>query len=228
MKPHDKITILRNRHRVRELRDFRELVEVYYERASYDEDDLLMDWEGAQAARSEINQRLPRIIQIVLAAGFGGRDLNNNLPGPPAGGVEVLRSIFNARYTDGAHQEVLDTIDMARGVYEAGRFSALARTFNPFHYLFSALGAVAQLPGRALRSVFGPSRRSVRSRAQAEDLIETRFAEMREWQERQFNDATEQLTELAERLDFAERLLSERREEPRLRAPHNEGVSTPV
>ena len=36
MKPYDKLTIVRNRHRARDLRRFRELVEIYFERAEYE------------------------------------------------------------------------------------------------------------------------------------------------------------------------------------------------
>ena len=130
MKPHDQLTIVRNLHRARELRLFRDLVESYFERSERDVNDVPMDWEGAQAARSRINQMLARVIQIVGAAGLGGSvgTAATTDPGPALGRVEVLQRIFSARYGDGLDQEIMDVLDMALGVYEGGRFMALART----------------------------------------------------------------------------------------------------
>ena len=51
MKPYHKLTIVRNRHRVRDLRIFRKLVEAYFQRSEYDTDGILVDWEETQAAR---------------------------------------------------------------------------------------------------------------------------------------------------------------------------------
>ena len=245
MIPNDKLTIVRNRQRARDLRRFRELVETYFERAGYVADDLLADWEGAQSARSEINRMLPRVIQVVHAAGLDAATANVTDPGPTVRvDVEVLRNIFRARYADGADQEILDVIDMALGVYEATRFTALARTVNPFHYAMTALAFVAKLPRRVLVA-FGlmPQRsrvprirpedvtrlEAVASRfADAEELIEMRFAEMRDRQAQYFAENAGQLAELAERLDFTERVMAQQRPINRLKSPDENGVVKPV
>ena len=127
MKPYDKITIIRNRHRARDLRIFRDLVQTYFERSEHLTDDMLADWEGARAARSEINQMLPRVIQIVRAAGLETLAAYRSTPAADAAEVEILCNIFSPRYADGAEQEILDLIDMALGIYEASRFNALAQ-----------------------------------------------------------------------------------------------------
>ena len=54
MKPYNKLTIVRNRHRARDLRRFRELVETYFEQAAYVTDDLPVDWDGAGQEASTI------------------------------------------------------------------------------------------------------------------------------------------------------------------------------
>ncbi len=244
MIPYDKLTIVRNRHRARDLRRFRELVETYFQQAEYVADDLPVDWEGARAARSQINQMLPRVIQIVHAAGLDAPLANIAVPGPTVADPAILRNIFAVRFAVGADQEILDVIDMALGMYEASRFNALLRTANPFHYAISALAFVAGIPRRALMA-FGlwpqhpraPRIRpedvarleAVASRmADAEGLIEKRFAEMRERQARQFAENTHQLEELAERLDFAERVLAQQRPIPSLESPAENVVVTPV
>ena len=245
MKPHDQLTIIRNRHRARELRLFREAVETYFERSERDVNDMPMDWDGAQAARSRINQMLPRVIQIVRAAGLGGSAGTAAItdPGPALGRVEVLQRIFSARTGDGLDQEILDVIDMALGVYEGGRYLALARTINPLHYLATALAFIVRLPRRLLAALGvwpGPRRsrlgagdpadlESVVARlAEAEELIDTRLTAVQDRQALRHAEYSRQLAELAERLDFAERVLSLQPPLKRLEAPEASDINTPV
>jgi hypothetical protein len=245
MKPHDKLTIFRNRHRVQELTLFRELVESYFAQSERDPDDVPLDWAGAQAARSRINQMLPRILQIVRAAGLGPALATGTTtdPGFPLGRIEVLRRIFASRDDEGAEQEILDVLDMAVGVYQGDRYLALARTFNPLHYLGVALAFLGRGPRRVLAALgLGGQRPLARlgaedlarleaaaaRLAEAEDLIASRLAA---WQDRQAvrqADYARQLAELAERLDFAERVLARSRPADRLEAPQEPEVSTPV
>lgn len=245
MKPHDQLTIVRNRHRARELRLFRELVETYFERSERDVNDLPMDWEGAQAARSRINQMLQRMIQVVRAAGVGGSTAAaaTTDPGLTLGRVEVLQRIFSARYGDGLDQEILDVLDMALGVYEGDRFMALARTINPLHYAATALAFLARVPRRVLTALglwprsrasrLGPADlarlESVAARlAEAEELIDTRLAAVLDRQAVRQAEYSRELAELAERLDFAERVLARQGPTKRLEAPEMSDISTPV
>jgi len=243
MKPYDKLTIVRNRQRARDLRVFRELVEVYFARAAYATDGLPVDWAGAQAIRAQINRMLPRVIQVVHAAGVGASPIITD-PRLTVGDVEVLRDIFTARHAEEAGQEILDVIDMALGVYEDTRLLALARTVNPFHYAVTALAFVARLPGRAISALgLWPRRpRTPRLRtadlarleaaaarlANAEQVIETQFAELRSRLAQQLAGTNGQLTELAERLDFAERVLAQQPDLPRLKAPEQKDAATPA
>lgn len=245
MKPHDQLTIVRNRHRAKELRLFRELVETYFVRSERDVNDVPMDWEGAQAARSRINQMLPRVIEIVRAAGLGGSVGTAAItdPGVALGRVEVLLRIFSAREGDGLDQEIFDVLDMALGVYEGGRFLALARTINPLHYAATALTFLARMPRRILAAL-GLWRYPRTSRlgaadlarleaggaglVEAEELIETRLAAIQDRQAMRHAEYSRQLAELAERLDFAERVLSRQRPLERPAAPEESDIPTPV
>lgn len=245
MKPYDRLTIIRNRHRARELRLFRDLVETYFERSERDVNDVPMDYQGAQAARARINQMLPRVVQVVRAAGVGGdaAPATTTDPGPGLGRGEVLQRIFSARYGDGLDQEILDLLDMALGVYEGDRFMALARTINPLHYAATALAFVARIPRRILAAVGlwpyrNPSRLRAEERArlesglawlaEAEGLLDTRLADLQDRQALRQAEYSRQLAELAERLDFAERALAQQQPLKRLDAPHQSDISTPV
>jgi hypothetical protein len=245
LKPHDQLTIIRNRHRAKELRLFRELVETWFERSERDVNDVPLDWEGAQAARSRINQMLARIVQIVHAAGLGGSVVAavTTDPGARLGRVEVLQRIFSASAGDGVDQEIFDVLDMALGVYEGDRFLALARTINPLHYAVTALAFVARLPRRFLAALgLWPYPRASRLKAaelarlesggawlaDAEDLIDARLAAIQDRQAMRHAEFSRQLGELAERLDFAERVLARQLPPERPAAPQESDVPTPV
>jgi hypothetical protein len=245
LKPHDQLTIMRNLHRSRELRLFRDLVEIYFIRSERDANDVPMDWEGAQAARSRINQMLPRVIQMVRAAGLGGPvgSAATTDPGLSLGRIEVIQRIFSARYVDGLDQEILDVLDMALGVYEDGRLMAAVRTINPLHYAATALGFLARLPRRVLTAL-GVRRRLPASRlgaaelarledaaarlADTQELIDSRLAAAQDRQALRYAEFSRQLAELAERLDFAERVLAQQPPVKRLDAPEENKITTPV
>jgi len=245
MKPYNQLTILANRYRARELRMFRELVELYFDRSERDPDDLPIDYEGARQARARINRMLPRVVVIVRAAGIGGSlaaaDVVTGDHGVRLGRAEVLGRIFTA--TDaGIQQEILDVLDMALGVYDGQVIMALGRTVNPLHYVGWGLGLVARIPRRLLSSLgFGRGKRPsitaselARLEAVAEQLadvegvIESRFVALQDRQGARNAEAARQVAELAERLDFAERILARRPPQERLGVPDDQGISTPV
>jgi len=239
MKPHDRLTIIRNRYRARDLRIFRARVEAYFDQVVDDGQDLPVDWQGVRAARAQINRLLPRVVQIVQAADLGASTAPSTRT-PADRSLEILHNMFGAQYADGGHQEILDVLDMAIGVYDANQFAALARTLNPFYYLMSALAFLAGLPRRALVAIglMRPGLARDRSDKLAgpetalsrlvgmEQLIETRFAEMREWQSRVFGENAQQITDLAERMDFLERVLAQQRPAQQLN-PGEKKVVTP-
>lgn len=223
MIPYDKLTIVRNRHRARDLTRFRYVVELYFEKSEFVTDEQQIDWEGARAARARINRMLPRVIQIVNAAGFGSDYANQ---GTRHAGVDAIRNIFDARDPVRAEEEILDLLDMAIGVYQATRFNAWWRTVNPLHYTGVALGFVLGLPRKGLTAMgfLGTGLAStpllqaghvarleeVAARlADGQDSIETRLAEMGDRQERRLSENSDQLANLSERLEFAERMMGQ-------------------
>jgi hypothetical protein len=230
MKPCDRVTIIRNRVRARDLRLFRSRVQDYFEQLESETDNLPVDWDRVRDTRAAINRMLPRIVQVVQAADLGG---------PHAARHGLLHEIFSARFSQGAHQEILDVIDMAIGAYDSSWYAALVRTLNPFHYVLSALGYVAGLPRRALVAfgLLSPRAPAIRpgqagrlddavSRlAGMEELLESRFADLREWQSRRLSENADLLTELAERMDFLERVLAQQRPVPQLKPGAKKGVT---
>ncbi|MGE0441533.1 MAG: hypothetical protein AB7L66_14245 [Gemmatimonadales bacterium] len=243
MKPFHALTIAPNRYRARELRAFRELVELYFDRSQRDPDDVVYDYEGTRDARSRINRMLPRVLQVVRAAGIGGPVRAGGVtdPGIPLARIEVLERIFSGPYGAAVEQEIFDVVDMALGVYDGSRIMALGRTINPLHYLGMALGIVARGPRWFVSSLGfgGRSRQPVRSTdvarleaiagqlADAEELIESRFLALQDRQAARQAETARQLAELAERLDFAERVLA-RRPKGQLGPPEQAEISTPV
>lgn len=223
MKRHDQITYLRNRFRAREVREFRALVEDYFARLAPDPDGMALDWEGAQAIRAQIHRRLPRILQVVRAAGLEGRrDPLATDPGPALGNPDVLQRIFSTRFADGGEQEIYDVLDMALGVYEGDRLVALGRTVNPFFYAAMLLGWVGRAPRRLLRTIgigSRPSRQALAAEvarleavaarfADVDDAIDARLEALQGHQATRLAEQIRRMAELEERLDFAERILA--------------------
>jgi hypothetical protein len=242
MIPATQLTIIRNLHRSRELREFRKWVEVYFERSDRDPDDIIFDAEGARNARSQINRMLPRILGIVRAAGIGGTPLrdSNTDPGQIFGRMEVLHRIFTARPGDGLDQQVYDLLDMAIGVYDGDRPVALVRSINPLYYAGRILSWFGRGP-RRLFSALGLGRRQtlddarlarleeVAARlAETEDLIDQRFAALQDHQALQRAGQANQLAELAERIDFVERVIAAPKHKGYLDAPRDQDHTTPV
>jgi hypothetical protein len=242
MIPYDKLTIIRNRYRASELARFREVVELYFERTEYVTDEHHLDWEGVRAARAQINRMLPRVIQIVNAAGLSARNAGTSSRNR---GVDGIRNIFDARDAGRAETEILDLIDMAMGVYQANQFSALWRTVNPFHYAGVALGFVLGLPRQGLEALGVVGRGSatmpllqaehvtrledVANRlADGQDSIETRLAEIADRQERRLSENADQLADLAERLEFAERMMAQQKPAIPATTSEDEDAVTPV
>jgi len=242
MIPYNQLTIIRNRYRARELREFRKWVEVYFERSEPDGDDGVFDLEGARAARSHINRMLPRVLANVRAAGIEGpsaRDVNTD-PGRGLGRVDVLSRIFTARFGDGVDQEILDVLDMAIGVYDGDLGVAWIRTINPLYYSGRLLAFLMRGPKKFFSAIGlgrGPTIDEARvARLEAiaarlsetEDLIDNRFASLQDHQARNRADQGRQIAELAERLDFVERVLSAPKPARGIAAPRNEEHHTPV
>jgi hypothetical protein len=140
--------------------------------------------------------------------------------------VAILQDIFSPRYGPGAYDEILDVLDMTLGVYDAGFYSAVIRTVNPLHYLGTVLTFVAGLPRRALATLglvrprVEPATPEALRRVEAalarldgvEEVLDRRFAELREWQSRVSADGGQQVTDVAERVDFLERVLAQQRQ----------------
>ena len=241
MLPWNKLTIIRNRYRASQLREFRKWVEVYFEQSARDADDVVFDLEGARAARSHLNRMLPRVIGTVRAAGLGGApaSIAATDPGLALGGVDVLHRIFTVRDGDGVDQEIVDLLDMAIGVYDGDQAPALLRTFNPLHYAGRLLTFLGTGPRRFFAAL-GLRRQTVEEEriarlealaaryADAERRLEIRFETIQDHHARHRGDQARELAELAERVDFVERVLAgprpgraigSPREEPEVRTP---------
>jgi hypothetical protein len=184
---------------------------------------------------------LPRVTEIVEAAGLGANQVAQR-PGNVR--VDAIANIFDSRDPARAEEEVLDLIDTVIGVYQGTRYGAWRRTVNPLHYAGVAIGFVLGLPRRGLiaTGLIGERREpplleaghvtmleaAATRLAAGQDSIETRLAEMDDRQERRLAENAEQLTELAERLDFAERVMAQQRSTGPAEARGREKPVTPA
>lgn len=131
---------------------------------------------------------------------------------------------------------------MALGVCDADRMAALVRSVSPFYYAGEALTWLARLPRRVFKALGlggAPSRRAVAAevaRLEAiaarlgdiDQFVETRLASLEDHYIPRLADQGRQLAELAERLDFAERMLAQGSNAARLSPPRRGTHTTPV
>ncbi|MFN2317040.1 MAG: hypothetical protein ABR602_10180, partial [Gemmatimonadales bacterium] len=150
--------------------------------------------------------------------------------------------IFSPRYADGGEQELLDILDMALGVYDSDQVAALVRSVSPFHYAGAVLGWLTRGPRRMLRTLGwggGPSYRAMATelaRLEAlatrlgdlDQVVESRLASLEDRHVPRHAEQAHQIAELAERLDFAERMLAQRGGAARLSPPRRDTHATPV
>jgi hypothetical protein len=154
--------------------------------------------------------------------------------------MEVLHRIFNARHGDGLDQQIYDLLDMAIGVYDGDRPVALVRSINPLYYAGRILSWIGRAP-RKFFSALGFGRRrtlddarlarleDVAARlAETEDLIDQRFAALQDHLAQQRAGQARELAELAERIDFVERVIAAPKTQGYLQGPREERHQTPV
>jgi hypothetical protein len=136
-------------------------------------------------------------------------------------------------------QEIFDVLDMAIGVYDGDLPQSLLRSINPLYYASRLVAFLWRGPRRFFQALgFGRRRpildepRLIRLEAAAarltevDDLIDRRFAALQDHEARLRADQSRQLSEVAERLDFVERVLSRPESARRIAAPRTD--ATPV
>ena len=163
------ISLFQNTSRCRILMEFRDNVISYFNNSTPVKmgEDRIEEPDALQA-RQRINLATVEVHRIILAAGIS--PIITWSPPPMVGGrvqeIDLILNLFGLdRYHISANHAV-GFIEMALGVYQSDRTTALRRTINPLWWLFRGflwfiripfvvLGAVGFDADRAERSVSG-------------------------------------------------------------------------
>lgn len=154
MRSYKKITFLENNRRLEELINFRENAVQYFNSLEDKSTGLTtsepVETDRSRRLRSEINQKIEEISEIVYAEGVDQRYVYNN----PVYGIKrhlhPIRNIFDLVAHDASPDVVVDTLDRTIGVYESNRKSALIRTLNPIFWIVRLIDVITDVPFRLL------------------------------------------------------------------------------
>ncbi len=151
MNNYKKITIWENNSRSKLLQDFKDLVITYFNNLEYPRYGGGFEFtekEEAKEARSKINKILDKTYSIMILAGVSLTVFQ--APPPAIGGIacdiDILHNIFNLHRFQIPHEELLDHLERAIGIYKNDRNNAILRTINPFFWIASVIDYFVSLP----------------------------------------------------------------------------------
>lgn len=149
MSDYRKLPFWENIKRRKELDDYRQNVDKYFEQVDFDDySRALVDNNSTKKIRAFLNKE-NGFIQVYLFGAGVSPDVVYTPP-PAIGGyvqrINLVENLFNLFRYDIEHQVLIDTIDKAVGVYEKDFLSSIVRTLNPFFWLEKVLELIASIP----------------------------------------------------------------------------------
>lgn len=149
----NEILIWENKRRVQKLLEFRSDVVEYFSNSKYDwMNRERIENDKSKAARQKLNRALEYAHDVLICSGTGTQIRYT----PPAaiGGyiqdLDLVENIFNLQNYQISHNNLLDIIDRAIGIYESDQSSAVIRVVNPFFYLEIFLDWISTIPFKLL------------------------------------------------------------------------------
>lgn len=151
MKVYNKIPTWENKHRLKLLTNFRELLNTYFNNVEfvrgYPSAEPIEN-KTAHGARVEINRVLGEVREVLHSAGIS--PVIQYTPPPMIGGyiqdIDIFLNMFNLRYYKIPHNKLFDFVDYAIGRYGRDSKRAWIRTFNPFYWIGCVFDYIAGLP----------------------------------------------------------------------------------
>lgn len=151
---HKMIPVWENTRRINKLLEFRELVVKYFSDLNYDYRGDPELTEESQKNRQKINLMLQEVDLLVKASGKS--PVITYTPPPAIGGyiqnINIIHNIFNLSFYQITPINVLDMIDVARGIYLKDRVNSIIRTFNPFFWISFPYKWLVSLPIKLLEN----------------------------------------------------------------------------
>lgn len=148
--------IWENLRRLNEIVSFKNLVTQYFNSARYSwQADGLIENDKAIETRTKINLVIDKIHTFIKEAGVSPSIYYSPPPavGGLAGSIDLVTNIFNLHRFQIPHQDLLDVIERAIGVYSNDKRNSLLRTINPLFWIHTILEILISLPLRLLGSI---------------------------------------------------------------------------
>ena len=156
MKSYKSLPIWENLKRQKELNDYKESIDKYFNLVEFDQySRSLIDSEESKKIRTLINKHDGFIQTYLISAGMSPNVTHT--PPPAIGGyiqnINMVENLFNLFNFDIEPQILVDTIDKAIGIYERDFIPSVIRTVNPLFWLGIILESIASIPFYLLGSV---------------------------------------------------------------------------
>lgn len=145
---YQEITIFELSKRKKRLEIFRENIEEYFEKITYDEVfGSIVDTEQTIRIRERINKDLNLIYQYLSDANVSCLT-DYSPPGTTSftENIDIFFNIFQMSQLNTSHQMTVDLINRGIGIYESEETNAKVRTFNPLWWFWKIVKLIIRAP----------------------------------------------------------------------------------
>lgn len=132
------ITFRENSLRLKMVREFRDLVAVYFENSTLNMmNGIYNENQDALEARTEINLILKEIYEVIRLAGIktSAASTSSLAHGRKGNNIDLIMNIFNLGRNEIPPEAAMEYIDDAIDVYKSNRLPSFIRTLNPFFWI---------------------------------------------------------------------------------------------
>ena len=140
------ITFRENRARLKLLKEFLDLVIIYFDNSTLNMmDGSHSERQEAGEARAAINLIMKRAYKIIRLADIKTATASTPLfaVGGKSQNIDLILNIFNLGRNDIPPHAAIDYIERAIDVYKADKVFSFVRTINPFFWISVLLGHIA-------------------------------------------------------------------------------------
>jgi hypothetical protein len=148
------ITFGENSSRLKLVRNFRDLVAVYFENSTLNMmNGTYTENHEASEARAEIIIIIKEIYELIRLAGIktSAASTSSLAHGRKGQNIDLIMNIFNLGRNEIPPEAAMEYIEDAIDVYKSNRLPSFIRTLNPFFWIKFFLHSTAKKPAKRIR-----------------------------------------------------------------------------
>jgi hypothetical protein len=148
------ITFGENSSRLKLVREFRDLVTVYFENSTLNMmNGNYAENQEASEARAEINAIIKEIYEVIRLAGIktSAASTSSLAHGRKGQNIDLIMNIFNLGRNEIPPEAAVEYIEEAIDAYKSNRLPSFFRTLNPFFWIRVFLNSATKKSARRIR-----------------------------------------------------------------------------